>query len=94
MLCGRGLSARPWLFVCLNRGFSPMTMQQKKPATRHSVQDEGGADAIVAQQELPLLLCQEYYLTYVMYWGGVTCLVNTGSTTFVSGEHGTQRGAA
>ena len=68
-------------------------MQQKKPATRHSVQDEGGAGAIAAQQELPRLLYEEYYLIYVKR-GGVICLVNAGSTAFVGGEHGTQRRAA
>ena len=72
-----------------------MTMQQKKPATRHSVQDEGGAGATVAQQELPRLLYEEYYLIYVKWGGeGVICLINAGSTAFVGGEHGTQRGAA
>ena len=38
--------------------------------------------------------CEEYYLTCVMWEGGVTCFVNAGSTAFVSGEHGTQRCAA
>ena len=48
-------------------------MQQKKPATRPSVRDEGGAGATAAQQELPRLLYEEYYLMCVRGGGNLSC---------------------